>query len=550
MNTELLIYFLEQDEQRIAERLENFGSIGLEKLKLEFNQARLNNKQSSSECANISTDSIPYNTQLHLPPIEYNSNTEQIDLYHSPTSQFLKYTLHIPMKDFPLDLQIYLPLFSNLLFHTSIEYNQIHLDKYHFCELITRDILGYSVSNGQSSSSPTQSSYVHTHYMDTFMISLQSISTKEIYKNTIDYIRYALFGTVFNDYKIILEECEKQLKNLIEALQDGQTIHQGYFNCLLNTNDINHCYHQMNIFVQKKFFEKISKQPNKYQNEIISKLQEIQNFILKNLSQMHLTIAGNIELIKEDWQIVEEFMNETKLKSQNIEIKNYPIKEKSISLTSPATIIGSQHEESGYVLRWSRISISQEDLIPLLIFSNYLDMENGPLWTACRTNGYSYGVAFDFDYEKNLILLSINQCSQLKLAYSSALKTLENILNNQTNIDYQRINGAKNLTICMLTEHLSTLGRVIDVSLRSYLNKYSIEKYENLLNEIYLFNFNQEIIIKLIEKYIQPLINENQSSTLILVNTNKMKETQEYLQKEYQMKNITLIKDVVKHLSR
>ncbi|CAF4688537.1 unnamed protein product, partial [Rotaria sp. Silwood2] len=85
-----------------------------------------------------------------------------------------------------------------------------------------------------------------------------------------------------------------------------------------------------------------------------------------------------------------------------------------------------------YVIRWTRLPINSEDFVSLLIFSNYLDMENGPLWTACRTNGYSYGVAFDFDFETNLILLSINQCSQLKLAYTSAIETLKNIVEHKT----------------------------------------------------------------------------------------------------------------------
>ncbi len=246
-----------------------------------------------------------------------------------------------------MDLQLYLPLFSNLLFHTSIQYENIHLDKYHFCELISRDILDYSVSNGQSSSSPIQSSYVYGHYIDTFIISLQSLSHFETYKNTIDYFRYVLFGTIFNDYKIILEECEKQLKNLIEILQDGHTIHQAYFNSLIYSTNSNHYYHQMNIFLQKKLLQNICKQPEKYQNEILTKLEKIKIFILKNLSHMHLSICGNMELIKGNWQIIEEFIDESKLKSQ-IDMENNEIKEKQIPiLSSPATIIGSQHEESG-----------------------------------------------------------------------------------------------------------------------------------------------------------------------------------------------------------
>jgi Zn-dependent M16 (insulinase) family peptidase len=264
---------------------------------------------------------------------------------------------------------------------------------------------------------------------------------------------------------------------------------------------------------------------------------------------MHLTICGNIELIKDNWQIIDEFINECKTKSQQ-EFQYNQIKEKQISLHSPATIIGSPHEESGYILRWARVPIHPSDFVPLLIFSNYLDIENGPLWTACRTNGYSYGVAFDFDFESNLILLSINQCSQLNLAYSSAIETLKNLIENQTQIDFKRIHAAQNLTICMLTEHLATLGRVIGVCIRSYLNTYSIEKYRNLLNEIYLFDFTKEVLVKMIENYVKPIINENQSSTLILINTNKMKETQSFLQKEHAISNVILIKDVVKHLCR
>ncbi|CAF3431779.1 unnamed protein product [Rotaria sp. Silwood1] len=546
---ELLVEQQEQEEQRIAERLNLLNSKGLQKLKNELDQARSNNKQSSSQCANISNPSIPFHNQLHLPQIEYYSNKDQIDLFHSPTSHFIRYTLHIPLKDLPLDLQLYLPLFSNLLFHTSIQYENIHLDKYNFCELISRDILSYSVSNGQSSSSPIQSRYVYTHYFDTFIISLQSISNDEIYKNTIDYFRYVLYGTIFNDYKIIIEECEKQLKHLIEALQDGHTIHEAYFNCLINSTNLNNYYHQMNIFLQKNLFEKICKQPDKYKNEIISKLERIRLFLLKNLSQMHFSICGNMELIEGNWHIIEQFMNESKLKSQ-IEIENNQIKGKNVSTESPATIIGTPHEESGYVLRWTRLSISPKDFVSLLIFSNYLDMENGPLWTACRTNGYSYGVAFDFDFETNLILLSINQCSQLKLAYTSALETLKNIVEHKTSLDSQRMNAARNLTICMLTEHLATLGRVTSVCIRSYLNTYSIDKYQNLLNEINSFTYNEDILLKIIEKYLSPLINDNQSSTLILVNTNKMKETQEFLQKEHNIKNVILIKDVVKYLCR
>jgi Zn-dependent M16 (insulinase) family peptidase len=326
---------------------------GLKKLKDELDQARFNNKQSSSQCATIESPLIPYNNQLHLPPIEYISNEQQIDLFHSPTSHFNKYVLHIPIQDLPTDLQLYLPLFSILLFHTSIQYENIQLTKYQFCELTSRDLLSYSATPGQISSSPIQSSYVFSRYSDTYVISLKSLNNLETFKNTIDYIRYVLFGTIFNEYNIIIEECEKRLKNLIETLQDGQTVHQTFFNSLLYANDSNMYYHQMNIFLQKNLFEKICKQPKKYEKEIISKLERIKLFILKNLSQMHLTICGSLEIIKENWQIIEQFMNESKIKSQ-VEIENIQAKEKHIPVLSPATIIGSPQEESGLVFILNR----------------------------------------------------------------------------------------------------------------------------------------------------------------------------------------------------
>ena len=203
-----------------------------------------------------------------------------------------------------------------------------------------------------------------------------------------------------------------------------------------------------------------------------------------------------------------------------------------------------------YVVRWTRVVISPKDFVPLLILSNYLDMENGPLWTACRTNGYSYGVAFDFDFETNLILLSINQCSQLTLAYSSALSTLKSLITHRTACDLPRLHAARNLTICMLTEHFASLGRAMGVCIRSYLNSYSLEKYQELIKEIHSFEFTEDIHEKMIEKYLVPLVNEDQASTLILVNSNKTKETQVFLQKEHAMANVIIIKDVVKHFSR
>ena len=182
-----------------------------------------------------------------------------------------------------------------------------------------------------------------------------------------------------------------------------------------------------------------------------------------------------------------------------------------------------------------------------MILSNYLDMENGPLWAACRTNGYSYGVSFDFDFRTNLVLLAINQCSQLKMAYRSALKTLIDLV-----VDEKRIEAARNLTICMLTESVATLGRATAISLRSYLNTYSIEKYQSLLNEVKNYQYNETKMRMIIERYVVPLVNDDQqsSSTLILVNTNKMKETRDFLVKECRISDVVLVKDIVQHLCR
>ena len=306
----------------------------------------MNNQQSLAQCAAIEHPPVTFDNQLHIPPIDYYSTESQIDLFHSPTSHFIKYVLHIPMKELPVDLQPYLSLFTNLLFHTAIDYEHVHLSKYAFCELVSRDILDYSVSNGQSSSSPIQSSYVSGHYIDTFLISLQSMSNVDMYRNTIDYFRYVLFGSQLTDYNVIIEECEKQLKNLIETLQDGQTIHQAYFNSLLYANQPSQYYHRMNIFQQKSLLEKICKQPAKHQNDILAKLERIKRFLLKNLSQVHLTVCGDMKLIKDHWTFVEELMSECKRKSQ-IDEDKAETKAKPMPAPAPATIIGCAHEESG-----------------------------------------------------------------------------------------------------------------------------------------------------------------------------------------------------------
>jgi len=551
-SNDLLSEQQEQEEQRLVDRRQRLGVEGLTKLKDELIRARTTNSHSASQCGQIESPRISFNDQLILPPIEFYSSESSIDLFHSPTSQFNRFVLHIPFDQVPIDLQIYLPLFSYLLFHTSIRTDQIQLSKYQFCAMINRDVLDYSVSFGQTSSSPIQSNYVGGHYITRLIISLQTLSNTEIYQNTFNYFRYVLFGSEFDDFKIIQEECEKQLKNLIETLQDGQTTHQAYFNSLIYSNQSSHYYHRMNLFVQKNLLEKICKHPEKYRQEILTNLQRLKTFLRKNLSQLHLTICGNMNLIRTHWNFVESFLVDVQRQSQ-FQFEDFSTNEKKIcqipSLV-PATIIGSPHEESAYVLRWSRLQIQPQDFAQLLIFSNYLDMENGPLWNACRTNGFAYGVAFDFDFETNLVLLSINQCSQVKLAFVSAMNMLKDLIESRLQIDWKRIEAARNLTVCMLTEHLATLGRAANVSIRSYLHTYSIDKYQELLSEIHRLEINEESIKMILQRYVQPLVTDDQSSTLILVNSNKMKQTEDFLKKDFRITNVNFIKDIVKHLCR
>jgi hypothetical protein len=223
------------------------------------------------------------------------------------------------------------------------------LDKYQFCQVLSRDILDFGASNGQSSSSPIQSHHVFGYHIDTLIISMQSLANVDIYKNTIDYFRYILFGTIFNDAKIIREECDRNLKGLIEILQNGDTIRKAYFNGLIKVNDPKNYYHQMNIFLQKVLCEKVCDKSDKYLNETISKLELIKSFMIQNLSHMHLSICGNMDFVKQNWQIIEQFRSETQIKSR-INIDNNKIKEikkKFLPTLAPATIIGVPQEDSG-----------------------------------------------------------------------------------------------------------------------------------------------------------------------------------------------------------
>lgn len=172
-------------------------------------------------------------------------------------------------------------------------------------------------------------------------------------------------------------------------------------------------------------------------------------------------------------------------------------------------------------------------------------MENGPLWSACRTNGYSYGVSFDFDLDENLILLSIDQCSQVNLAFQAAISALKNL----GPIDFERFQAAKNLTISVLIERFGTLGRATNISISTFFHGFSLEKYRDLINEIDRFQYDEERLRKMIERYVSPLINLKLSSTLILVNSNKIKETRKFLVQQFRANDVLVIKDLVKHLT-
>ncbi|CAF1668318.1 unnamed protein product, partial [Didymodactylos carnosus] len=174
----------------------------------------------------------------------------------------------------------------------------------------SNDIIESSVTLGISSSSPIQSGFIGGHYIDTLTIILQT--SYDTYLKSIEYLKYSLFGMIFDDYNIIIEECEKQLKYLIEQLQDGELIQQQYFNCLRLKQSKSSYYHQLNIFNQKLFFENLLKNPEKYKKDILHNLEQIRLFIVKNLTQSHMTICGDCDKIKPNMKILEEFYNESK----------------------------------------------------------------------------------------------------------------------------------------------------------------------------------------------------------------------------------------------
>ncbi|CAF1658708.1 unnamed protein product, partial [Didymodactylos carnosus] len=144
-----------------------------------------------------------------------------------------------------------------------------------------------------------------------------------------------------------------------------------------------------------------------------------------------------------------------------------------------------------YILRWSNCSIDKNDLIPLLIFTTYMNLENGPLWTACRTSGHAYGVSYDFDLTSNTILLAIEQCSEVTLAYDSAMKMIDRLINRQIPLDDKRFLASKNSTLCSLIEHINTLGKATNVCLKSYLNDFNLDMYQHILDELKLFKYNE-----------------------------------------------------------
>lgn len=320
------------------------GRSGLKKLREELEKARSNNKKASSNYEEIEMPASVSLENIEMPPIDLVSNENGVRLFHSPTSKFNRFAVHIPLENLDEKLQIYLPLLTNLLFHSPIKNDEIEICKEDFCLSMSRDVLNWKTRFGQIISAPSNSNRLFSHSIDKLTILLQSSNEKEIFRATFNYLDQVLFSTSFDDFNIILEEAEKLHKEYIDILQDGSTIHQEFFNRQLLQDRPEHFFHRTNIFVQKNFIENICRNGETVREETIGNLKKIFQFLKSRLTKIHLTVCGNVDLIREQFAVVENFIRKTARQTESDEqIKQLG----SPNSQNRMTIVGSPHEESG-----------------------------------------------------------------------------------------------------------------------------------------------------------------------------------------------------------
>ncbi|ETN75364.1 hypothetical protein NECAME_12419 [Necator americanus] len=211
------------------------------------------------------------------------------------------------------------------------------------------------------------------------------------------------------------------------------------------------------VLVLEKFHEKVAMLCDSQPTFVIEKLEEVRSTLLSVGVNAHFVC--DVDLIKGEQFVPHQWSFVEKCSEKSEKFTVVAGESLQPGFVRKKLLLGVSGSESSFIYQTSIVDcgLIGEELIPTMIFAQYLSQYEGPLWRGIRGEGLAYGAKIRVHPEKRTISLSLTRCAEPVRAYERAKKIMINVLKNGV-LAESEFDAAKRSLICEMVKCEQTSG--------------------------------------------------------------------------------------------
>jgi Zn-dependent M16 (insulinase) family peptidase len=275
---------------------------------------------------------------------------------------------------------------------------------------------------------------------------------------------------------------------------------------------------------------------------VLGKLEQLKDH-LKNPDNLSVHISTDADNVKKFANLTDPWKKYFAGKSSggpvvSVNAESFAMHLNMVEPSLPHVLYPLGSCESSFLIRCApAISDPRDpDLPGLMLYLQYINQLEGPMWRQIRGAGYAYGYAMYPDVTKGLLYFSLYRATNAANAFAEAKKIALDSLESNEDIDESLFESAKPSLIFELIEKEKTVGDVVYQSLVAFFKQTDRQFQHQFLKKITAVS--QAEMKKSALKYIKILFDESACRTAVVCSTAKVTE----IQKEFKDFGVDLTK--------
>ncbi|CAD6190284.1 unnamed protein product [Caenorhabditis auriculariae] len=469
-------------DQLIVRNLEAFERFPVQSL----------NKGSSSLTAHQSAflDQFPFHANLHNCP-----------------TKFVEMFFLLDSTPLTLEQRSLLYIYTDLLFESPAVIDGVQHSAEDVAKLFTKDLIDHSIEVGVSG------------YYDRF-VNLRIKVQAEKYPILAKWAQIFTQGIVFDASRVKMS-AQKLASDARERKRDGSSVASTAIATLVYQPDSNAALYDE--LVLEKRHESLAKMATKDPKAVIAKLEDVRTALFSNGVNAHVICDSELIDVKDLKSDLWKWTTEDKRFGKGSEFKASSGEDVAPQM-GRQLVIGVGGSESSFIYQTTVIDAdwSKDELIPTMIFAQYLSQCEGPLWRAIRGDGLAYGANIYVKPDRKQITLSLYRCAQPTNSYERTKQIVTDVASG-ADVSIAEFEGAKrSLVFDMMRRegNVSSAGKLsILNTLRNTPEPFNTQFCQRIWNTTVeeMVKIGGANVLKLFEEYVRS----------ITVHPSKVKEMKE-----------------------